>query len=327
MSLSSATSKPISLHVCITGSAQGIGLAAAKRLLANGHTVYHACRTQERAEEAVKAAGGGIPMECNLSDLKSVRSFAGSLLKIPRLDALCLNAGVAPSATMKTPRLTNDGFEEAIGVNHLGHFLLANLIYPKLKDSGGRLVVTASSVHDPENPAGKSGGAGATLGDLSGLGINLKENPDGPTMVDGVVPFDGNKCYKDSKLCNIVFCRHAFLHKFSGISVMSFNPGFMPTTGLFESMRKESWFKAQMLTYVARFAGFSVPIEVGGDRLEYMATSQDVKHGSYYSAKTGSHATTVEGGFGEVAISKEASNHALGLKLWEKSMIIVGLAK
>ena len=316
------------LHICITGSSQGIGLMAAKTLIANGHTVYHACRTTERAQEAVRASGGGVPMVCNLADLDSVRHFAHDLQhKASTLDVLCLNAGMAPSAKATKPTLTKNGLEECIGVNHLGHFLLANLLHNKLKSNGGgRLVVTASSVHDPESKGGKSNNCGATLGDLSGLGVNLSIDPNGSTMVDGAFQFNGNKAYKDSKLCNLLFCQEA-KNRFSSsqISVRAFNPGLIPTTALFDTLRKENWWKAQAMTTVAGVLGFSVPVEVGGERLVYIATASDkeVPNGSYFSAKPGSQGITRENGFGPETISKEASDPGLAVRLWDRSMEVV----
>ena len=55
---------------------------------------------------------------------------------------------------------TVDGFEKTIGTNHLGHFYLHSLLEPKIVQSkvGGKVVITASSVHDPESPGGKQGG-------------------------------------------------------------------------------------------------------------------------------------------------------------------------
>jgi NAD(P)-dependent dehydrogenase (short-subunit alcohol dehydrogenase family) len=157
---------------------------------------------------------------------------------------LCLNAGIAPSKKSTIPKLTKDGYEECIGVNHLGHFLLANLLKDHLlKESSsssgnsGRIVITASSVHDPEGPGGAVGGkGGATLGDLSGLGINLtgKNNSDEPTMPDGSITYDGGKIYKDSKLCNILFMREAVKrwggngNDDDGLNLLSFSPGFYP---------------------------------------------------------------------------------------------------
>jgi len=161
MSMEAAKGKPL-LKICITGSSSGIGLVAAKKLIADGHTVYHACRSLKRAQEAVKLAGGGIPIECNLASFDSVHKCARL---IPTLDILCLNAGVAPSATAKKPKLTQDGIEECIGVNHFGHFLLSHLLFSRMKP-GSKVIVTASSVHDPDRPGGQSGGKGATLGTM-----------------------------------------------------------------------------------------------------------------------------------------------------------------
>jgi protochlorophyllide reductase len=67
-------------------------------------------------------------------------------------------------------RRTADGFEVTVGTNHLGHFLLANLLLPDVAAAGpgARVVVTASEVHDPASPGGAVGPV-ATLGDLSGM--------------------------------------------------------------------------------------------------------------------------------------------------------------
>ena len=123
------------LHIAITGTSQGIGLDAAKRLIRDGHTVYHANRNSARSAEAAQAAGGGVPMVCDLASLASVRQFADELSG-KELDVLCLNAGIAPSTKAEAPETTADGFEACVGTNHLGHFLLANLLAPKgLSDS------------------------------------------------------------------------------------------------------------------------------------------------------------------------------------------------
>lgn len=83
---------------------------------------------------------------------------------------------------------------KSVGTNHLGHFFLAHLLLPKVNRESGRIVVTASSVHDPESPGGKQGSL-ATLGDLEGFSRDGKNFQ----MVDGG-PYDGDKAYKDSKV-------------------------------------------------------------------------------------------------------------------------------
>lgn len=143
------------LQIAITGTNSGIGQSAAKLLIEQGHTVYHACRTAEGAAQAVIRAGGGVPMVCDLSDLASIRSFSEQLSELaPSLDVLCLNAGVSPSRKALVPARTKDGYEATIGINHIGHFCLAQLLQPVLARNRGRLVVTASGVHDPESAGG-----------------------------------------------------------------------------------------------------------------------------------------------------------------------------
>lgn len=323
------------LNIAITGTSQGIGLDAAKRLIRDGHTVYHANRSIERSNIAVKESGGGTPMVCDLGDLSSIRKFATDLQQLqPNLDVLCCNAGIAPSTKAEQPKLTKDGFEECIGVNHLGHFLLTNLLVDHLgknSDNNGVLVVTASSVHDPEGPGGAVGGkGGATLGDLSGFGIRLIDDSEGnlATMPDGVLTYDGGKIYKDSKLCNVLFCREAYKKWGEKISIRSLNPGFIPSSGLFRAPREDNWFGATAFTFVAGLVGFAVPIEVGGERLEYMIKSDDseIPSGSYFSADVGSKAATKADGFnGDSGISVEASNDDLAASLWDLSVTTVGL--
>jgi hypothetical protein len=82
----------------------------------------------------------------------------------------------------------------SVGTNHLGHFYLNHLLLPKVNQNAGRIVVTASGVHDPESPGGAQGRT-ATLGNLEGLERDGRRFE----MVDGE-PYDGDKAYKDSKV-------------------------------------------------------------------------------------------------------------------------------
>ena len=263
-------------------------------------------------------------MVCDLASFSSIRAFASELqAKAPRLDVLCLNAGIAPSTKATAPKATADGFEECIGVNHLGHVLLATLLEPHLSSNGGaaRLVVTASSVHDPEQPGGAVGGAGgATLGDLSGLGPLVDG---GATMVDGAVEYDGGKVYKDSKLCNVLFAREAAA-RWPSLQVRSLNPGFIPSSGLFRAPREDNWLGATAFTFFAGLAGFAVPIDVGGARLAYVASDDDLPAGAYLSAPTGSRAATLADGFDDGLISPEGRDAALAARLWDATVALVG---
>lgn len=114
----------------------------------------------------------------------------------------------------------------------MGHFYLNHLLLPKINKESGRIVVTASSVHDPESPGGKQG-IPATLGDLKGFERDGKMFE----MVDGN-PYNGDKAYKDSKLCNILFTRELQRRLESNdatknIIVNSFSPGLITSSGFF----------------------------------------------------------------------------------------------
>jgi NAD(P)-dependent dehydrogenase (short-subunit alcohol dehydrogenase family) len=132
----------------ITGGNSGLGLAAAEALAAAGATVVIACRDAEKANAAAAEIHGAAPgaavevEELDLASLASVRACAERLGARPGgVDLLINNAGV-----MATPRRhTADGFELQFGTNHLGHFALAGLLLPALRERPDARVVTVSS--------------------------------------------------------------------------------------------------------------------------------------------------------------------------------------
>jgi NAD(P)-dependent dehydrogenase (short-subunit alcohol dehydrogenase family) len=134
----------------ITGASGGIGLETARALVSAGAHVVLANRSAEKSEAALADlsafAGGGpgsaeiIPLD--LTKLSSVRECAKMFLdRHDRLDILVNNAGV-----MATPfERTTDGFELQLGVNHLGHFLLTELLTPALLAAPAPRIVNVSS--------------------------------------------------------------------------------------------------------------------------------------------------------------------------------------
>jgi NAD(P)-dependent dehydrogenase (short-subunit alcohol dehydrogenase family) len=139
-----------------------------------------AVRDRRAPEEAPPLAtrprfGRAVPVVVDLGDVRSIaRASAEILNSHPVVDVIVCNAGVAPdragnavSKTGKPTRRTKDGFEETIGVNHLGHFALVRELRGALRE-GSRVVVTSGCVHDKSSPDGKNG-APPTLGDLTGL--------------------------------------------------------------------------------------------------------------------------------------------------------------
>jgi NAD(P)-dependent dehydrogenase (short-subunit alcohol dehydrogenase family) len=137
--------------VIVTGGNSGIGYEAGLALAGKNAHVILAVRSVDKGGEAARAIRQRYPqaqatvMALDLSDLKSVRSFAQAFLsQYDRLDILINNAGV-----MALPkRKTADGFEMQFGTNHLGHFALTGLLLPALKKTpGARIVTVSSSLH------------------------------------------------------------------------------------------------------------------------------------------------------------------------------------
>jgi retinol dehydrogenase 12 len=135
----------------ITGANTGIGLVTARELARQGAQVFIACRSPERARAALEQiraaaadAGRVQALALDLGDFASVRSCARDFLarKLP-LHLLINNAGLAG-----TRGFTASGFELAFGVNHMGHFLLTQLLLDRLRASApARIVTVASRAH------------------------------------------------------------------------------------------------------------------------------------------------------------------------------------
>jgi NAD(P)-dependent dehydrogenase (short-subunit alcohol dehydrogenase family) len=120
----------------VTGASSGIGRAAAA-LAARGAHVILAVRDLARGEAVAQTIGSGVEVRhLDLSSLASVRELAAGVEE--PLDYLVNNAGMMSA----TRDLTSDGFESQLGVNHLGHFALTNLLLDRVTER----VVTISSV-------------------------------------------------------------------------------------------------------------------------------------------------------------------------------------
>lgn len=133
----------------ITGANSGTGFEAARILLSKGAKVVMLNRNPEKSTAAIAALkqelGTDIDVSfvrMDLAELASVREAATDLLKtVPQIDALICNAAIAQVPTQK---FTVDGFESQLGTNHYGHFVLCGMLYERLEESKGRIVVVAS---------------------------------------------------------------------------------------------------------------------------------------------------------------------------------------
>lgn len=152
------------------------------------------------AKEMGMPEGSYVVMKLELGSLQSVRDFVANLkaFKSARpLNHLICNAAVYKPKD-PNPAWTDDGFEMSMGVNHLGHFLLVNLLLEDMSRAKGARVCIVGSITGNTNTVG--GGLvypWADLGDLKGLKQGAKKPI---TMADGK-PFFGAKAYKDSKVC------------------------------------------------------------------------------------------------------------------------------
>jgi NAD(P)-dependent dehydrogenase (short-subunit alcohol dehydrogenase family) len=120
----------------VTGATDGIGKETARQLAALGWKVLVHGRTQEKAAAAAKEVGGE-PVWGDFSRLSEVRALAG---QVGELDVLVNNAGILSQRN----KITEDGFEETLQVNHLAPFLLTHLLLPKIR---GRIINVSSGVH------------------------------------------------------------------------------------------------------------------------------------------------------------------------------------
>uniref|UniRef100_A0A3Q3MS71 Si:dkey-23o4.6 n=1 Tax=Mastacembelus armatus TaxID=205130 RepID=A0A3Q3MS71_9TELE len=278
--------------VLITGANTGIGKETSRELARRGARVVMACRDLTRAERAAeeirRSTGNGnvVIRHLDLASIYSVRQFAKDFMDSEdRLDVLINNAGV-----MMCPRwLTEDGFETQLAVNHLGHFLLTNLLLPKLKSSAPSRVVTVSSM------AHRGGRI-----DFDDLFFSRK-------------PYSSLESYQQSKLANVLFSRElARRLRGSGVSSFCLHPGVIWTElgrhvhGRFPLMR--------VLMSVPYLLFLKTPSQ-GCQTSVYCAVTPglDSQSGRYFSDCA------------EKEPAAEGQDDVVARKLWEESARLVGL--
>ncbi|WP_163527198.1 SDR family oxidoreductase [Halobacillus ihumii] len=272
----------------ITGANSGMGLATTVAMAKKGFQVIMVCRNPERGEDALQKAkteSGTDHIElmiCDLGSLASIRAFANTFLeRYCQLDVLINNAGVV-SLKRET---TSDGFESMMGVNHLGHFLLTNLLLDSLKSaSEGRIVVVSSGAY-------KAG----------------RIHFDDPHLSNRFSVWKG---YAQSKLANILFTKEmADQLKDTNVTANCLHPGAVGTS---LGVNRKTGFGKTIHALLRPF--FLTPAE-GAETAVYLATSPEVKHISgeyFYKKKTNS-------------LPAKAQSKEMAEKLWNWSEQQVGL--
>ena len=136
----------------ITGANSGAGFEASRILLSKGAKVVMLNRNPDKSASAIEALklalGQHIDVrfiQVDLGVLASVRHAANQLLDTtPVIDALICNGAIAQVAKQ---HLTVDGFESQLGVNHFGHFLLCGLLFDRINEAKGRIVMVGSNAY------------------------------------------------------------------------------------------------------------------------------------------------------------------------------------
>ena len=133
----------------VTGANSGIGYETALSLAQKDIQVILACRNMEKAGEAKYKISKKYPraqiktMKVDVSSLRSVEDFVGKFKQqYDRIDLLINNAGIM----MSPHKVTEDGFENQLATNYLGHFVLTGRLLPLLTATSGARVVTLSSL-------------------------------------------------------------------------------------------------------------------------------------------------------------------------------------
>eukprot|EP00183_Erythrolobus_madagascarensis_P007070 CAMPEP_0185844010 /NCGR_PEP_ID=MMETSP1354-20130828/339_1 /TAXON_ID=708628 /ORGANISM="Erythrolobus madagascarensis, Strain CCMP3276" /LENGTH=418 /DNA_ID=CAMNT_0028543615 /DNA_START=128 /DNA_END=1384 /DNA_ORIENTATION=- len=321
--------------VVITGSSSGLGLEAAKELASTGDwIVVMAVRSFAKAEKAMREANINPEnyhvMSLDLASLTSVRQFVDELKSYLSRVRLDLNALVCNAAVWypkdKKPRFTADGYEEHVGTNHLGHFLLSHLLVSDLHKSARsglspRLVFIGTETHNPDSIAGKVPPQ-ADLGQLKGLLKGLgAESP----MIDGK-KFEPTKAYKDSKVCNAITMKQ-MSDRFSprGVVVSALFPGCVASSGLFRE--KRGWFNSFFPWFQKNITKQYVTTQEAGHRVaSVVANPLYSTSGAYWkwnSLKLGVGEMDVVGT--NIAISQQARDEEVAGLLYEKSAELVGI--
>ena len=323
--LSSVMTSTVARYAIVTGAnAPGLGFRTAQMLASPPHRfrVVLACRDEAKGLAAQRAMSSADPeawvqyVHLDLAHLESVRRFADAFRALDGgapvkngLSLLVCNAAVGFGRDNER-KVTADGFERAMGTNHLGHFLLVDLLLPYLRrpEAGARVVVVSSSLHDPKSSGGTSKKP-TTLGDLDDL------------MLERPGTYEVGYAYRRSKLANMLFAcelhRRLKAARCHSVSVRALEPGFIPQTALGrEAGALGLFFMQWVLDGVLKWVGlvnFTRTIEEGATCEVLVSTAPDAAEGGY-------HRLSRHGPFLElVQPSEEALNEDLARRLWEMS--------
>ena len=268
----------------VTGANSGIGKVTATELAAMNAQVVMLCRNRKRAEQArdeIVHQTNNTDVFILLADLSDQRQIFGVAREFCRmfekLDVLINNAGIIDHGKTITP----DGLERTLAINHLGAFLLTNLLKKPLQHADAARIVTVSS-------------EAHKFADLDMNDLQLEH---------GYYPL---KAYANSKLCNILFTKaldKRLQQNRSDITANCLHPGAVATKF---GDKGSIWFK--LIWFLSK--PFLISPEKGAETMLYLATDDSVKNrsGEYFKNCKISE------------VSGSAANETLAEQLWQRSI-------
>lgn len=238
--------------IVITGATSGIGLAAATAFGESGHRQVWLVRDTGKAQKILDSRPSQTPVTvipCELSDLASVRDAAEKVLsEVPQIDVLLNNAG---GIFMKNG-LGKNGFELSFAVNHLAHFLLTEILMPRLLESRARIVNVSSEAH--------------RLGRIDFSELQTRTR------------YSAMRVYGDSKLCNIYFTKELHRRYASrGLTAYALHPGVVNTAFAGDARGIAGWLNGLMKPFL-------ISPQKGAETSIYLSTAPGIESlsGSYF---------------------------------------------
>ncbi len=307
--------------VVITGGNSGLGYYCAREIaLSKDWYVIIACRNQDKANQAIKklreqtSSDRLETMFLDLASLASIRQLAQEFAErdLPPLGAIICNAGVQ---FIQRRTYTEDGFESTFAINHLGHFLLVNLLLKQLV-TPARIILVSSDTHDPSKVTGMP------APHFSDPKLIAKPEQD-PLLKDKSIDMAGRIAYTTSKLCNILSAyelsrriqEEGHSTEENPITVNVFNPGLMPGSGLAKDYPPLARFVWYYILPVLRLLPQVSSMEKSGQALAQLILNPDLQNttGKYFS------------GFTMIPSSQESYDRAKAKQLWKSSVELTQL--
>ena len=291
----------------VTGANSGVGLATTEQLVRQGARVVAACRRVEAGREATRHLGdarGRVEVAAlDLGSLDSVRHFAGEFLKHHvRLDGLVNNAGI-----MNVPEgRTRDGFEMHLGVNHLGHVLLTDLLLPVLQQSAPSRIVCVSSAFHVESRG--------HVGEIRLDDLNFTTRPYDPWVA-----------YGQSKLANVLHAAE-LARRLEGTRVAAFSvhPGWVRSNLVQHTM--PGWVQNILLRPFGALVDMVSPEDGAQTTSHCLLSPEALEHNGAYFSQKGIYPGKEDrkGGWPMRSPNPQAHDAGLAARLYDRSLELVG---